>query len=111
MSMARMRHVKARVRFFAPDEGGCLVAPVGDGYAPYLRTSTGKQDLAVRVNGMPEQDGRFSVSYDVELELSYHPAVDYSSLQRGTPFYMIEGRKVVGEGEVTSSQYDVSPSQ
>ncbi len=107
--MARMNCVKAWVRFFAPEEGGRPVPPVGDGYAPYLRTSTGHQGLAIRVNGMPELGGQFGVPYDVELELSYHPALDYSMVQLGTSFSLVEGPKVVGEGKVISSRYEKSP--
>lgn len=108
--MARMSYVKAWVRFFAPEEGGRPVLPVGNGYAPYLRTSTGHQDLAIRVNGMPEQGGQFGVPYDVELELSYHPALDYSTVQPGTSFSLVEGPKVIGEGKVIASRYEKSPS-
>jgi len=78
--------------------------PVGSGFAPYLRSSVFSNDLAVRINGMPVS-GKYATDYEVEVELSYHPKVDYSLLEIGTRFEVIEGRKVVGKGNVLSAIY------
>ena len=75
--------------------------PVGSGYAPYIRTSSLKEDLPVRLYGLPES-GNFDAEYNVELELSYHPRIDYSGLKSGDEFSLIEGVKVVGSGVISS---------
>jgi len=49
--------------------------------------------------------GSFETEYEVELELSYHPRIDYSPLSEGKKFKLIEGPKMVGEGIVTSMIY------
>lgn len=100
-------YLRARVMFYSPQRGGRPVVPVGDGYAPYLRphgaTSYG---LAIRVNGMPDHGGQHEVSYSVEMELTYYPGQDYTSLTPGATFLLVEGPKVVGEGEITSGRYE-----
>lgn len=96
--------VKAKVLFYPPARGGRLIVPTGDGYAPYLRATPCVDDLAIRINGMPP-DGKFDTTYDVALELSYHPRIDYAKLKEGIRFLLIEGPKMVGEGVVTSAIY------
>lgn len=100
-------YVRARVVFYAPQRGGRPVVPVGDGYAPYLRlhraTSYG---MAVRVNGMPDHGGQYEVFYPVEIELTYYPSQNYTSLTPGATFLLIEGPKAVGEGEIVSWRYE-----
>jgi hypothetical protein len=75
--------------------------PVGSGYAPYIRASSFKEDLPIRVYGLPAS-GRFDAEYDAELELSYHPRLDYSALKSGDEFSLIEGVKVIGSGVILS---------
>ncbi|MFC4161649.1 hypothetical protein [Chitinimonas lacunae] len=43
--------------------------------------------------------------YQVELELSYHPKLDYSALERANTFRLIEGIREIGEGWISSSIY------
>ena len=97
-------YLKACVQFFSVDHGGRPFVPIRNGYAPYIRSDANAQDLAVRINGMPI-NGKYETPYDVEIELTYHPRVDYSCLINGTKFTMIEGSKTVGEGTVTSAIY------
>lgn len=75
--------------------------PVGTGYAPYLRIP-GEDDIyAVRINEMPS-DGEYSDEYAIEVELTYHPRIDYSSLLKADRFEIIEGPTVVDEGRAIS---------
>jgi hypothetical protein len=97
-------YVKARVLLYPMHRGGRPSVLIGDGYAPYVRIAGLASDLPIRINGMP-RDGRYEVSYDVELELSYHPRIDYSQLREDVQIQIIEGPKVVGEGVVTSAVY------
>ena len=78
--------------------------PTGNRYAPYVRAALLPQDLPIRVNGLPE-NGRFNSEYEVTLELTY-PSNDYSPLTEGAPFFLVEGSKVVGEGQIASSMSD-----
>lgn len=102
-----MNYVKARVVFYSPQRGGRLTVPVGDGYAPYLRpdgfTAYG---AAVRVRGMPDHESQHEVTYAVEIELTYYPHPEYWSLIPGATFLLVEGPKVVGNGEITSEHYE-----
>lgn len=97
-------YVKAKLLFYPPARGGRQLVPVGDGYAPYLRAGSFTNALAIRVNGMPSE-GKFDTEYEAALELTYYPRVDYSKLQEGTRFLLLEGPKTVGEGVVTSAIY------
>jgi hypothetical protein len=97
-------YLKADVRFYRPEKGGRAFVPVSDGYAPYLRAATLSTDLPARLNGIPS-NGKYDTSYEVEIELSYHPKLDYSSLTEGSKVELVEGPKVVGEGIVTSKIY------
>jgi hypothetical protein len=96
-----LNYVKASVLFFAPCRGGRHFVPIRDGYAPYVRVGGLAEDLPVRVNGMPI-NGQYETSYEVDLELSYHPKLSYSALQPNTVFEIIEGPKIIGEGIIIS---------
>ena len=71
--------------------------PIGNGYAPYIRSARASEDLAVRVNNIPE-GAQFGQRIMVTLELSYFAQLDYGALAEGVPFELIEGPKVVAEG-------------
>lgn len=90
---------KARVLFNLPEEGGRPAVPIGDGYAPYLRVDGLAQDVAIRINGMPSQNGRYEVFYEVDIEVMYpsEPICAALSVLRG--FSLIEGAKTIGVGE------------
>jgi len=94
-------HVIAEVTFKPYTEGGRALMPVGDGYAPYLRTKLVDQDLAVRVNEVPD-GARHGEAIRVSIELSYYPKFDCGNLSKGTPIQLIEGPKVVAEGRCLS---------
>ena len=98
-------YVKAKVQFYPRTLGGRSCVPFGDGYAPYLRASMLSEDLAIRINGMPSS-GQYETEYEVELELSYHPRLDYSQLIEKTAFKLIEGPRIVGRGVITSPIYE-----
>ena len=97
--MSRPAHCKVRLQFFTPEQGGRPQVPTGDGYAPYARVAG--NDLPVRLVGMPG-DGKYETEYEVLLELTYHPSLDYSALAAGTRFELIEGPRVVAQGIVVS---------
>lgn len=92
-----MHKIKAIVCFYPPESGGRHCMPVATGYAPYLRVPGEEELYAVRINGMPS-DGEYTDECAVEIELTYHPRIDYSSLLEANRFEIIEGSKVVGEG-------------
>jgi len=94
-------YVKADVLFFSSNHGGRFCVP-----APYLRIVSSEVVLPVRINGMPSVGGKFETTYAVELELMYYPQIDYSSLMFGITFELVEGLKVIGKGQVTSSRYE-----
>ncbi len=103
-------YVKAKVLFYSPSRGGRPFVPIRDDYAPYLRSGLFAEDLAIRINGMP-LNGNYEIEYEVELELSYHPRIDYSPLMEKSQFKLIEGRKIIGKGIVTSVIYQRSPGK
>ncbi|HEY3757190.1 MAG TPA: hypothetical protein VGL42_13650 [Opitutaceae bacterium] len=90
--------VRARIKFF---RGRIPSMPIGDGYAPYLRSVAMPEDVPVRVLGLPK-NGTFDASHDVELELTAHPEIDCSALEHSEPFELVMGVKVVGQGVVSS---------
>src|SRR5438046_1327245 len=92
--------VKSRVRFLSAANGGRVVMPTGNGYAPYIRATSLPHDLPIRVNGLPDE-GKFEKEYEVTLELTY-TSNDYSPLSKGVPFLLVEGSRVVAEGRITS---------
>jgi hypothetical protein len=103
----KLNYVRATVVFYPPSRGGRPTVPVGDGYAPYLRPRGATfYGLAVRLYGMPDHGGQYDVPYSVEIEMTYHPRRDYSSLTPGATFIIVEGPQAVGEGEVMSRRYE-----
>ena len=95
-------YVIAEVTFKPHSQGGRPIMPVGSGYAPYLRSSLAGEDLAVRVNNVPD-GAQFGESITVSIELSYFPQFDYGALAEGVPIQLIEGPKVVAEGVCKSA--------
>jgi len=95
-------YIRAKVLFYPYDRGGRVCLPVGDGYAPYVRIEGASHDLAVRLNGLP-LEGIYDVQYDVEMELMYHPQVDYGVMSIGKTFTLVEGIKAIGEGFMVSA--------
>lgn len=94
-------YVSATVRFLSPADGGRPCTPVGDGYAPYVRSQSLQEDLAVRLLRVPA-DAQFNEDCTVDVELTYHPRVDYGGLREDPEFQMVEGNRVVGTGRVVS---------
>jgi hypothetical protein len=95
-------HIKAELIFKPYSQGGRPLMPVGSGYAPYLRSNLVSDDLAVRVNNIPD-NAQFGEAINVTLELSYFPQLDYGPLADGVPIMLIEGPKVIAEGCCKSS--------
>ena len=60
---------------------------------------------AVRINGLPSSEGQFEIAYEVEVELMYHPKINYAPLTPGVTFQLMMGPKTVGEGVVISPIY------
>ena len=79
---------------------------------------TGEYRPHVRVNGEGEligiafTRGPVEVSYSelihVQLTALYHPEVDYSSLQVGTQFTVVEGYRIVAIGQVVKALYSIN---
>jgi len=94
-------HVVAEVTFKPQSEGGRPLMPLGDGYAPYLRTQLTDRDLAVRINKVPD-GAKHGDTIRVIIELSYYPKFDYGNLTEGTSIQLIEGPRIVAEGRCLS---------
>lgn len=101
-SMKKPACILVEVTFKPPNQGGRVVMPMGSGYAPYLRCTALDEDLAVRVNDVPD-GARFGERITVSLELTYHPAVNYGALAPGVAFQLLEGPQVVAEGVCSSA--------
>ncbi len=94
-------HVVVEVAFVPPSQGGRPVMPVGNGYAPYLRTGLVPDDLAVRMRDVPAT-ATFGEPITVSLELSYYPEIDYGPLDDGVAIDLLEGPKIVARGHCKS---------
>lgn len=90
-------YIIANVTFKPHSEGGRGLMPVGDGYAPYLRSAVVKEDLAVRINGIPKGAEQGEV-ITVEVELTYYDKMSYGELSKDLPVELIEGPKTVASG-------------
>jgi hypothetical protein len=73
--------------------------PINDGYAPYLKIPMSTDDLPIRIYGLPP-DGVFDRDYEIDVELTYHPKVNYGALIQGVKFELVEGPKIVGYGQI-----------
>ena len=71
--------------------------PIGNGYAPYIKTEKPNFPLAIRINGLPLSGGQFKELYHVDVELMCYPKIDYRMLIDGGRFQLTEGTKCVGE--------------
>lgn len=97
----RVPFVMAKVTFRPPSYGGRISMPEGDGYAPYFRSESMSEELAVRVYEVPSS-AKFGVPYTVRLELTYYPRLSYGKLSIGERFFLTEGPKTVAEGLIES---------
>lgn len=95
-------YILAEVTFKPHSAGGRPMMPVGNGYAPYLRSALISEDLAVRLNNVPA-GAQFNQAINVTIELSYYPKLNYGMLTEGVSIQLIEGPKIVAEGICKSS--------
>lgn len=93
--------IKAIVTFKPPFCGGRISMPEGDGYAPYFRSESMGEELAVRLLNIPD-DVKFNVPFSVDLELLYYPGMCYGELCERESFYLKEGSKIIAEGFLVS---------
>ena len=92
--------IEARIQLATSEQGG-RQAPVLRAcghYAPHLRVEGEGDWLGVRLSAGP-QELRPGESSAVTWELLYE-GVDYSALQVGTEFQILEGPHIVGSGTV-----------
>ena len=93
------QYVESKVHFFPTVDGGRRgpVEPSTGPYLPHLRVEEGEH-LGVRLVGGPD------VVYPGDLaEVTWallYEGVDYSALQPGTDFEIIEGPTAIGSGTV-----------
>ena len=83
--------------------------PFWEGYRPHLIVAGKGEYLGVIVVDLPKNRAvhpgdRAQVSF----HLVYHPAVDYSALQPGMKFEILEGPRSVGDGVVISCSDEFS---
>ena len=91
-----MRAIHVVVRFRSPETGGRPQLPVGSGYSPHARTDVGAE-YPVILHGIPAS-ARFEEDIPLRLEYRYPDQLDYSPLESGNPFDLLEGARVVATG-------------
>lgn len=96
--------IHTHVRFLATAEGGraAPVFPPARGYAPHLRRGPGGEALGVRL-----VDGPPVVHPGEAATLTWEPmyeGVDYTPLQPGAAFDVLEGPRRVGTGTVLQAK-------
>src|SRR4051794_38381507 len=96
-----MIYIEALTTWLLSDAGGraSAVAPLEGRYRPHVRVCSISELLGVSFVGGP------ALIYPgdtvtVHLRCLYHPAVDYSDLDEGVQFSIVEGPRVVAIGEV-----------
>jgi hypothetical protein len=92
--------IDTRIRLFSSHDGGRQVSvdAAASLYAPHLRVDSNGEYLGVRMVDGPAEL-RPGDSAEVAWELMYD-GVDYSPLSEGARFMLMEGPRVIGEGEV-----------
>ena len=92
--------VKAHVSM-RPEENGGRHGPFCAGYRPHVVADGDDTYLGIYVT-QPHEDNKIFPGEErvIEMELVYHPLVDYSRLTSGRHFLIKEGSKTVGEGHV-----------
>lgn len=93
-----MKSIRAQIRLKATSEGG-RQHPFYEGYSPHVVVEGTDELLGVRVVRCRSlvEPGEEKV---LELELMYHPRLDYRGLEPGARFSLVEGAKVIGTGVV-----------
>ena len=84
-----------------PETDGGRHGPFWAGYRPHLIADGSDTMLGIIVIAPDENAMIYPGSEaEIEMELVYHPQMDYSLLQKGKHFTIQEGAKTVGEGIV-----------
>lgn len=73
--------------------------PFYEGYCPHVVVEGSEELLDVRVVNCPDSVHPGDEKL-LELELMYHPRLDYRALESGARFSLVEGPKVIGIGVV-----------
>jgi translation elongation factor EF-Tu-like GTPase len=96
-----MIYIEARTTWLPSGAGGRArpVAPLGGRYRPHVRVDSIAELLGVSFLAGP------ALIYPgdtvtVHMRCLYHPAIDYSDLDEGVQFSIVEGPRVVAIGEV-----------
>lgn len=95
-----MPGAKVRIEFVGAEVGGrCAPAHLSTAYRPHLRVGTGEY-LGVAFTG--GETGAVQVGHCINAEVAfvYAPEVDYSALEVGAQFQILEGARMVGVGQV-----------
>lgn len=115
--MAQAPVIRAAVTFLSREEGGRAVVPdlSSRQYVPHLVVQPAHVRVAKVIQGNVCVEDYLGVRFisggqplpgqstECELELMYHPQVNYEGLREGATFTIREGAKVVGFGRVTPS--------
>ena len=91
--------LEVRLQLKPPEQGGrkTPVLPRGGYYKPHFRVSAGSKALGVAfTDGPPEVVTGAEATVTVALIYD----IDYSALQPGTAFEVLEGLRVIGAGNV-----------
>jgi hypothetical protein len=92
-----MRRLDVTLRFFAPSQGGRIPPPGFDVYRPHFRVGSDGEMLGVAFVAGPKQ-ARADTEFEAVVALVYD--IDYSALQPGVEFDVLEGSKRVAAGRV-----------
>jgi translation elongation factor EF-Tu-like GTPase len=108
--------IRANMTFLSRENGGRATMPVlaSGKYMPHIVVQSPDVRTARVVNGNVIVDDYLGVrfvsatneplpdqSVECEMELVYHPTVDYDSVREGATFTVREGGRVIGFGLVT----------
>lgn len=97
------QYLKILIRFLSKDEGGRRIPLIlNNNYCPHFRVIGDAEYLGVRFQIENERYIEPNQWFAAEVELLYHPIVDYKKLKGGQEFEILEGSHVVGHGTVTS---------
>src|SRR5262245_34968196 len=90
-----------------PEASGGRHAPFTEGYCPHFVVAGHSEWLGVRVVQCP---GPVAPGDEAEVvfALMYHPQLDYSVLQVGTTFDVMEGPHAVATGRVLQIHHDTA---
>ena len=90
------------IQFIQPEAGGRDNAILlNENYRPHFQVNCGEY-LGVKIDGGMFEPVKLGSVVQVKAHFVYAPNVDYSDLQVGVQFLVLEGSRIVGIGKVVS---------